>query len=64
MKVDTFVSVHFKRDFLVTYKDTVEQNFLNANLLIYLSQDLVTIRKMQVKKNKKRLDVKLQWKSA
>lgn len=58
------MSVHFKRDFLVTYKDTVEQNFLNANLLIYLSQDLVTIRKMQVKKNKKRLDVKLQWKSA
>ena len=48
----------------MTYKDTVEQNFLNANLLIYLSQDLVTIRKMQLKKNKKRLDVKLQWKSA
>lgn len=45
------------------YKDTVEQNFLNANLLIYLSQDLVTIKKMQVKENKKGLDVKLRWKS-
>lgn len=58
------MSVHFKRDFLVIYKDTVEQNFLNANLLIYLSQDLVTIKKMQVKENKKGLDVKLRWKSA
>lgn len=57
------MSVHFKRDFLVIYKDTVEQNFLNANLLIYLSQDLVTIKKMQVKENKKGLDVKLRWKS-
>lgn len=56
--------VHFKRDFLVTYKETVEQKCLNANLLIYLSQDLVTIRKMQVQKSKKWLDIKLQWKSA
>lgn len=48
----------------MTYKDTVEQKFLNANLLIYLSENLVTIRKMQMeKKNKRKLDVKLEWKS-
>ena len=40
-------ALEFHRGFLVTY--TVEQKF-NANLLIYVSQEVVTNRKIQVKK--------------